>query len=125
MSQPNPIITIADPVVQLTDLRLFYGAAEALHGISMGVPGKQVTALIGPSCCGKSTLLRCLNRMNDLIDSVRITGSITLDGEEITSPTLDVIELRRRVAELRRLLRPSAQPDDHRVSRFARRRPPV
>ena len=63
----------------------------------MDFPRHQVTALIGPSGCGKSTLLRCLNRMNDLIDDVSVTGSILLDGEEVNDPTLDVIELRRRV----------------------------
>ena len=87
----------ANPVVQATDLRLYYGDTEALHGITMGFPRQQVTALIGPSGCGKSTLLRCLNRMNDLIDGVRVEGSLTLDGEEINHPNLDVIELRRRV----------------------------
>ena len=60
-------------------------------------PRHQVTALIGPSGCGKSTLLRCLNRMNDLIDDVTIVGNILLDGEEVNDPSLDVIELRRRV----------------------------
>jgi phosphate transport system ATP-binding protein len=63
----------------------------------MDFPRKQVTALIGPSGCGKSTLLRCLNRMNDLVDDVRVTGSILLDGQEVNSKALDVIELRRRV----------------------------
>src|SRR4029450_1815092 len=63
----------------------------------MLVPRHKVTAFIGPSGCGKSTLLRCFNRMNDLIENVRITGSIKLDGEEINSPELDVIQLRRRV----------------------------
>ena len=60
----------ADAIVQTRDLHLYYGASEALFGISMDFPAKQVTALIGPSGCGKSTLLRCLNRMNDLIDDV-------------------------------------------------------
>ena len=92
-SQPEA----ADPIVQTRDLHLRYGAKEALFGISMDFPRHQVTALIGPSGCGKSTLLRCLNRMNDLIDGVSITGSILLDGEEINDPTLDVIQLRRRV----------------------------
>ena len=85
------------PIVQTRDLHLYYGGSEALFGISMDFPSKQVTALIGPSGCGKSTLLRCLNRMNDLIDDVTITGNILLDGEEVNDPTLDVIELRRRV----------------------------
>ena len=87
----------ADPVVRTRDLHLYYGASEALFGISMDFPRKLVTALIGPSGCGKSTLLRCLNRMNDLVDDVRVTGSILLDGEEVNDPALDVIELRRRV----------------------------
>ncbi len=87
----------ANPVVQATDLRLHYGDTEALHGITMDFPRQQVIALIGPSGCGKSTLLRCLNRMNDLIDGVRIEGSLRLDGEEINHPAVDVIELRRRV----------------------------
>ncbi len=91
--------TTADsaPIVQVKDLRLFYGASEALHGIVLDFPRHQVTSLIGPSGCGKSTLLRCLNRMNDLISDVRTTGEILLDGQDITDPTIDVIELRRRV----------------------------
>jgi phosphate transport system ATP-binding protein len=76
---------------------LYYSAAEALCGITMDFPRHQVTAIIGPSGCGKSTLLRCLNRMNDLIDDIRVTGAILLDGQDITEPALDVIELRRRV----------------------------
>jgi len=87
----------ADSIVQTRDLCLYYGAKEALFGISMDFPRHQVTALIGPSGCGKSTFLRCLNRMNDLIDDVSVTGSILLDGEEVNDPALDVIELRRRV----------------------------
>lgn len=85
------------PIARVHDLRLFYGATEALHGIVMDFPRHQVTSLIGPSGCGKSTLLRCLNRMNDLIDDVRTTGQILMDGQDITDPALDVIELRRRV----------------------------
>jgi phosphate transport system ATP-binding protein len=85
------------PVVRVRDLHLYYGNSEALTGITMDFPRNQVTALIGPSGCGKSTLLRCLNRMNDLIDDVSVTGSILLDGHEINTPSLDVIELRRRV----------------------------
>jgi phosphate transport system ATP-binding protein len=88
---------IDDAAVEVSDLKLYYGHTEALKGISIRIPRHQVTALIGPSGCGKSTFLRCLNRMNDLIDSVRIVGSIKLDGREINTPGLDVIELRRRV----------------------------
>ena len=86
-----------DAIVQTRGLCLHYGAKQSLFDISMDFPRHQVTALIGPSGCGKSTLLRCLNRMNDLIDDVPIAGSIVLDGEEVNDPTLDVIELRRRV----------------------------
>jgi phosphate transport system ATP-binding protein len=86
-----------DVIVQTRELCLHYSAKQALFGISMDFPRHQVTALIGPSGCGKSTLLRCLNRMNDLIDDVTIAGNILLDGEEVNDPTLDVIELRRRV----------------------------
>jgi phosphate transport system ATP-binding protein len=88
---------VQDPIVRVRDLRLFYGTSEALHGITMDFPRYQASALIGPSGCGKSTLLRCLNRMNDLIEDVHTTGQILLEGQDITDPTLDVIELRRRV----------------------------
>lgn len=89
--------TNRQPIVQVEQLNLHYGAAHALKDISLSVARNQVTAFIGPSGCGKSTLLRCLNRMNDLIDSVAISGSIKLDGQEITGNATDVISLRRRV----------------------------
>jgi phosphate transport system ATP-binding protein len=88
---------IADPVLEISNLNLYYGTSRALKDISLAIPRKQVTAFIGPSGCGKSTLLRCFNRMNDLLENVRIEGSIKLDSEEITPPDLDVISLRRRV----------------------------
>ncbi len=97
MSDTPLILPIENPVLKVSDLHLYYGDSEALHGISMGFPARQVTALIGPSGCGKSTLLRCLNRMNDLIEGVRVTGSLQLDDIEINDPALDVIGLRRRV----------------------------
>lgn len=89
--------TNRQPIVQVEQLNLHYGAAHALKDISLSVARNQVTAFIGPSGCGKSTLLRCLNRMNDLIDSVAISGSIRLDGQEITGNATDVISLRRQV----------------------------
>lgn len=88
---------ITDPVLDVTKLTLYYGSSAGLKDISLLIPRQQVTAFIGPSGCGKSTLLRCFNRMNDLIETVRIEGSILLDGEDINSPDLDVIQLRRRV----------------------------
>ena len=75
----------------------YYGDQQALYGIDLVVPERCVTAFIGPSGCGKSTLLRCMNRMNDMVDGARITGRITLDGEDIYGPRVDVVELRKRV----------------------------
>ena len=74
-----------------------YGDKQALFGVDLDIPANQVISLIGPSGCGKSTFLRCLNRMNDVIDICRVTGNITLDGDDIYSPDLDVVELRARV----------------------------
>jgi phosphate transport system ATP-binding protein len=84
-------------LIEVRDLSLFYGKAKALKNISVAIPEKLVTAFIGPSGCGKSTLLRCFNRMNDLIDSVSIEGVVNIGGHDIYSPTVDVIELRKRV----------------------------
>ena len=81
---------------QVTDLDLFYGSFQALHHINIEIPEKKVTAFIGPSGCGKSTFLRTLNRMNDLIESVKITGGVKLDGKDIYSD-IDVMKLRTRV----------------------------
>lgn len=84
-------------VIDIQDFNLWYGAKQALFDINMPIERGLVTALIGPSGCGKSTLLRSLNRINDLIDGLRITGNIRLDGEEIFRPSLDVISLRKRM----------------------------
>jgi phosphate transport system ATP-binding protein len=81
----------------IRDLSLFYGAKQALYNIDLELGRREVTAFIGPSGCGKSTLLRCLNRLNDLVDNVRVTGSITLAGMEVLDPTLDITDLRKRV----------------------------
>ena len=91
------ICTIENPQVVIKDLNLYYGTSQALHNLSFDIPAGQVTALIGPSGCGKSTLLRCINRMNDLVEGLRVDGLITIDGENINDPALDVIELRRKV----------------------------
>ncbi|MBY0508744.1 MAG: phosphate ABC transporter ATP-binding protein PstB [Rhodospirillaceae bacterium] len=84
-------------VLEIKDLSLFYGPAQALYTVNMTVEKGLVTALIGPSGCGKSTLLRCINRMNDLVDAVKITGQITLNGEDIYARAADVIALRKRM----------------------------
>ena len=91
------IMSIENPQVAVEHLNLFYGASQALKDMSFGIPKSQVTALIGPSGCGKSTFLRCINRMNDLVEGLRIEGLIAIDGENINDPSLDVIELRRKV----------------------------
>ncbi len=83
--------------MRVKDLNLYYGSDQALKNITMDIPNKRVTAFIGPSGCGKSTLLRCFNRMNDLIDICRIEGEITIEGNDIYHPSVDVPELRRKV----------------------------
>jgi len=85
------------PFIEIAGLSLYYGPAKALKGISLSIRERVVTAFIGPSGCGKSTLLRCLNRMNDLIDGVRIEGSVKIGGHDIYAPDVDAIELRKRV----------------------------
>jgi len=92
-------LSLADETICLDvrNLNLYYGADQALKGISLKIPAQRVTAFIGPSGCGKSTLLRCFNRMNDLIDSCRIEGEVLLDGEDIFKRGVDVAELRRKV----------------------------
>jgi phosphate transport system ATP-binding protein len=85
------------PIIQIKDLSFYYGPKPALKSIDVAIAEKKATAFIGPSGCGKTTLLRCLNRMNDLIPDVRVTGSITLDGNDIYDASTDVIQLRRRV----------------------------
>lgn len=83
--------------VKTRNVDVSYGDKQALFGINLDVPANHVVALIGPSGCGKSTYLRCLNRMNDIIDIARVTGSIELDGVDIYDKNIDVVELRARV----------------------------
>ena len=83
--------------INIENLDLYYGDFHALHGISMAIEPNEITAVIGPSGCGKSTLLKSLNRMNDLVEGCKITGSITLDGQDIFGQDLDVNVLRKRV----------------------------
>lgn len=82
--------------IRVNDLNLYYGEKQALFNVSLDIKEKEVTALIGPSGCGKSTFLRTLNRMNDLIDGVRVIGNINIDGEDIYTSN-DVIKLRTKV----------------------------
>ncbi len=87
----------APPAVEIRNVSLWYGAHQALGDVSLDIPRNRVTALIGPSGCGKSTLLRCINRMNDLIDGVRIEGTVNIDGENIYGPEVDPPDVRRIV----------------------------
>ncbi len=112
MSNPNAkksIVTVGSPeqqpasasnaheIIQAQSVSLYYGQNQALKSISLGIREKLVTAFIGPSGCGKSTFLRCFNRMNDLIDHVRVDGAIQIAGHDIYGKDIDVIELRKRV----------------------------
>ncbi len=83
--------------IAVKDLNLFYGEKQALKKITIEIPEKRVTAFIGPSGCGKSTFLRVLNRMNDLIDHVKIEGDVFIDGVNIYDKSLDVVNLRKNV----------------------------
>ena len=97
-SPDKPARLHSPTLIDINHVDFYYGANKALHGIDFEIKEKLVTAFIGPSGCGKSTLLRCLNRMNDLIDGTRIgAGSIKISGVDINHPTVDVIELRKRV----------------------------
>ncbi len=83
--------------IETRGLSLFYGPKQALKSVTATIRERSITALIGPSGCGKSTFLRCLNRMNDLIDNVRITGDVLLDGQSIYTRGVDVVDLRQDV----------------------------
>jgi phosphate transport system ATP-binding protein len=87
----------ARTVIEARDLDVYYGDELALHHVSMGIPEQQVTAIIGPSGCGKSTFLRCINRMNDLVESARVEGELLLDGVDLYGPDVDPVVLRRRI----------------------------
>lgn len=87
----------AEAKVLVRDLNVYYGDKQALFDIKLDIGKHQVTSLIGPSGCGKSTFLRCLNRMNDVIDGCRMEGSIKVDGDEVLDASIDPVQLRRRV----------------------------
>ncbi len=89
---PTPV-----PTFVTTNVDVYYATKQALKNVSLNIYRHQVTALIGPSGCGKSTYLRCLNRMNDTIDTCRVTGSLLLDGQDIYAREMDVVHLRARV----------------------------
>ena len=84
-------------IITSEDLCLWYSETQALKGISMEIPENSITALIGPSGCGKSTFLKTLNRMNDLVQGVKITGTVKYQGQDIFAPSVDVNSLRRDI----------------------------
>ncbi len=86
-----------DIKIQVDKLSLYYGDKKALNEISMEIPKNKVTALIGPSGCGKSTFLRCINRMNDLIPSVKISGQLLVEGIDIYDKNVDVVNIRKKI----------------------------
>ncbi len=92
-----PAPTKRETVFDIDDLSVSYGAALAIKGASLEIYKNSITALIGPSGCGKSTFLRCLNRMNDLVPSVRIEGRLLYHGIDLYGPGVDPIEVRRRI----------------------------
>jgi phosphate transport system ATP-binding protein len=88
---------VVDPRMTCRDVNVYYGDNHAIKNVSLDVGRNEVLALIGPSGCGKSTFIRCLNRMNDTVESARVTGSILMDGEDIYDRKMDVVLLRARV----------------------------
>ncbi len=99
-NDPGPaggIVADRNPKMTARNIHVFYGDKEALKGVDIDIHDDKVTAFIGPSGCGKSTFLRCLNRMNDTIPAARVTGDIELDGQNINSAAMDVVQLRARV----------------------------
>lgn len=86
-----------EAMLETRDLNLWYGEKQALQDITIRIPKNRVTALIGPSGCGKSTLIRCFNRMNDLIDRVRMEGSILFNRQEINCKNADICAIRRKI----------------------------
>ena len=88
---------IGPPVLTCRDVNIFYGNFRAVSDVNLDFPHQQITALIGPSGCGKSTLLRSLNRMNDLVPGARVEGEVSYHGQNIYDPSIDAIEVRRRI----------------------------
>jgi len=90
-------VRVADPKMRMNNVDVSYGDNQAIHNVGLDLGKNEVLAMIGPSGCGKSTFLRCMNRMNDTVESCRVTGSFELDGKDIYGPDQDVVLLRARV----------------------------
>jgi phosphate transport system ATP-binding protein len=90
-------VTVANPVMSCRNVNVHYGDKHAIRDVSLDIAHNEVIAMIGPSGCGKSTFLRCLNRLNDTIPTAVVSGTITLDGQDIYDRRQDVVQLRARV----------------------------
>jgi phosphate transport system ATP-binding protein len=97
VAQGEVIATAAPSEFVVQDVHAYFGRVHALRGVSLSIAAKRITAVIGPSGCGKSTLLRCLNRMHEVVPGARMEGRVLLDGEDIYAPSVDPVEVRRRV----------------------------
>ncbi|WP_291180747.1 ATP-binding cassette domain-containing protein, partial [Hyphomicrobium sp.] len=97
VSASNSASTTSGAKVVGRKVNVYYGDKHAIKDVTVDIPDRGVMAFIGPSGCGKSTFLRCINRMNDTIPICRVTGKITIDGQDIYDPVLDVVQLRARV----------------------------
>ncbi|MCS6965793.1 MAG: ATP-binding cassette domain-containing protein, partial [Candidatus Kapabacteria bacterium] len=93
MAVPSPLVS----KIRTRELNVYYGHKHALQDVTVEIYANRVTAFIGPSGCGKSTFLRALNRMNELIPNARTTGRVEIDGVNIYDPSVDIVQVRRRV----------------------------
>lgn len=93
----EPLLADDKARMQCRDVNVYYSGKQAINNVSLDIGNNEILAMIGPSGCGKSTFLRCLNRMNDTIDTCRVTGSIKLEGQDIYAPEQDVVPLRVQV----------------------------
>ncbi len=94
---PKTVAETQEAKIRARKVSVFYGEKQALFDVNIDIPNNSITAFIGPSGCGKSTFLRCMNRMNDVIDGCRVTGSIKVDDDEIYDQGVDPVQLRARV----------------------------
>jgi phosphate transport system ATP-binding protein len=90
-------VTVDEPFIVAEGVNAYYGSIHAIRDVTLEIGKREVIALIGPSGCGKTTFIRCLNRMNDTVDNARVTGRITLDGEDIYARHIDPVVLRSRI----------------------------
>lgn len=97
ITRSESAVSQQDIKISARNVQVFYGDKQAIRDLNVEILDKTVTAFIGPSGCGKSTFLRCINRMNDTIDSARIEGEITIDGEDIYDRRIDPVQLRAKV----------------------------